>query len=369
MIESVNKILADLVACDTQNPPREITADHPIFGIILDHLPNTFESTLEDHGQGAVTLLVKRGQPKLLFNVHLDTVPCGQGWTTNPLALTIESGLAVGRGVCDIKGAAAAMIAAAGNCEADFAILFSTDEEAGDSRCIKAFCKTEHINDFSMVVVAEPTECRATLEHRGFLSAHGTFSGVAGHSSRTDLLAKSATHAAVRWANDALQFVEEYQNRQLDGRTACFNLGRLDGGTKDNVTADRCQVTWSMRLPPMSDDREIRKQLMDSGPTDVLWKIMCFGPPLPQSQQQQEVAQSFAEIMKLTVGSPVDFWTEAALFSHAGLPAIVLGPGNIAQAHTVQEWVELAQLEQAANIYQELATNSHRWIESGNTQR
>ena len=361
MIESVKKILADLIACDTQNPPRDIAADHPIFGIIQSHLPNSFESQLDDHGQGAVTLLVKRGNPKLLFNVHLDTVPCGDGWTTNPLKLTIESGRAIGRGACDIKGAAAALIAAANQCEADFAILFSTDEEAGDSRCIKAFCETDHAKDYSIVVVAEPTECQAILEHRGFLSAEGAFSGVAGHSSRPDLLAKSANHAAVRWGNAALQFIEQYEIEKLDGRTACFNLGRIDGGTKDNVTADHCRVAWSMRLPPMTDDREIRNQLMDSTAYDVSWKVTCSGPTLPQSQTQQELAQSFAQTMNLSVGNPVDFWTEAALFSHAGLPAIVLGPGNIAQAHTVQEWVALEQLEQAAKIYQELATNNHRW--------
>lgn len=349
-----------MVACDTQNPPREISSQHPIFDVVQRHLPDKFDAWLDDHGQGAVTLLVKRGNPSLLFNVHLDTVPCGEGWSNHPLELQIEGDRAIGRGACDIKGAAAALVAAAQNSVSDFAILFSTDEEAGDSRCIKAFCESSHKNDYSMVVVAEPTQCKAVLEHRGFVSAEGNFNGVAGHSSRPELLAKSANHFAVRWCFEALQSIKSYETETLQGQSACFNLGRIDGGTKDNVTADHCKVAWSMRLPPMTDDTEIRCTLEELANHQARWDLTCSGPALPKSKAQLGNARKFAQGMGLTIGDPVDFWTEAALFSNSDLPAMVLGPGDIAQAHTTDEWVSLKQLEQSARIYQELAEKAHR---------
>ena len=69
-------------------------------------------------------------------------------------------------------------------------------------------------------------------------------------------------------------------------------------------------------------------------------------------------AQAFVERMGLATGADVDFWTEAALFARAGVPAIVLGPGNIAQAHAVNEWVRIAQLERALDCYAKLV-NTH----------
>ena len=81
MKQRILEILAELVACDTQNPPRAIESQGQIFQFIRATLGDDFAYQTIDHGRGRVTLLARVGNPRILFNVHLDTVPVGDGWT------------------------------------------------------------------------------------------------------------------------------------------------------------------------------------------------------------------------------------------------------------------------------------------------
>ncbi|HEX7369671.1 MAG TPA: M20/M25/M40 family metallo-hydrolase, partial [Rhodanobacteraceae bacterium] len=126
-----------LVAFDTRNPPRAIGVDG-IFDYLRSQLPG-FELVVTDHGAGAVSLFAVRGKPVLVFNVHLDTVPDSPHWSANPFALRVTDEHAIGLGACDIKGAAAALLAAANASNGDMALLFTTDEEGADPRCVRAF--------------------------------------------------------------------------------------------------------------------------------------------------------------------------------------------------------------------------------------
>jgi acetylornithine deacetylase len=81
------------------------------------------------------------------------------------------------------------------------------------------------------------------------------------------------------------------------------------------------------------------------------WNVPFAGPPLPTEDREPLDADLLQGVPGLEIGSGLDFWTEASLFSRAGIPALVFGPGNIEQAHTVDEWVSLAQLEQALTLF------------------
>ncbi len=131
--------LRALVAFDTRNPPRAIDGGG-IFAYLQAQLPG-FDCTLTDHGAGAISLLAVRGAPRLLFNVHLDTVPDSPQWSASPFALRVTGDRAIGLGACDIKGAAAALLAAAAHSDGACAFLFSSDEEANDARCVPAFLR------------------------------------------------------------------------------------------------------------------------------------------------------------------------------------------------------------------------------------
>src|SRR5690606_14148317 len=133
--------LEKLVGFDTRNPPRAIGTG--IFEYIRAQLPG-FRCTLQDHGDGAISLLAVRGRPIRVSNVHLDTVPSSPAWSADPFVPRIENQRAVGLGACDIKGAAAGLIAAANATAGDAAIPLSSDEEANDPRCIAALLGAGH---------------------------------------------------------------------------------------------------------------------------------------------------------------------------------------------------------------------------------
>ncbi len=359
MKQRILKLLGEMIACDTQNPPRAITADGKLLDLVRNRLGDGFQFQLTDHDKGRIALLATRGDPRTLFNVHLDTVPAGDAWTHPPLVLSVDGDRALGRGACDIKGAAACLIAAATSTGTDVAILFTTDEEGAESCCVSAFCQSPAAAQFRRVIVAEPTGCRAVIGHRGYLSVTGRFAGNAGHSSQHDLLAGSANHRAARWVADAIEAVGNLEAAELDGRAACFNVGRIDGGIKNNVIADQCLVTWSARMPAGCENTLILRRLTEPSAEYVQWETSYHGQPLPTSPAARSLAEAVCARLHLPVGEDVDFYTEAAIFSEAGLVSVVLGPGNIAQAHTPDEWVSIKQLELCTDIYARLMSGPH----------
>jgi len=350
--------LATLVACDTQNPPRSIDGDSPIFAHCRQSLPSGFDVRTWDHGDGHVSWYAVRGRPRVLFNVHLDTVPVGEGWSGDPHRLAVRDGRAYGRGACDIKGAAATLLCLAEQGVENLALLFTSDEEGAGGCCVDRFIAAGAAERFSQVVVAEPTSCRAVLAHRGYLSVKGWFHGTPGHSSEARALGDSAVHGAVRWAEAALQLAQG-RKAATDDPGSCFNIGRIEGGTKSNVIAGQCHVHWSARLPPGASNEAFLEAVTACVPGSVRaeWQVPFTGQPLPAGRQGTEQAESFAQAHALQIGKPVDFWTEASLFSAAGLPALVLGPGDIAQAHQTDEWVGLDQLQLALQRYTTVVKN------------
>jgi acetylornithine deacetylase len=348
MLPTILTHLEHLVGFDTRNPPRAIGTDG-IFDYIRDALPG-FRFELTDHGAGAITLLAVRGQPRRLFNVHLDTVPDSPHWSADPLKLRVEHDRAIGLGACDIKGAAACLIAAAERSQGDAAFLFSTDEEANDARCIHGFLGTAH--GFDEVLVAEPTRCEAVLAHRGISSVLMQFKGRAGHASGADAMQASALHQAIRWGGRALDHVGACAHLRFGGLTGLrFNIGRVEGGIKANVIAPAALLRFGFRPLPSQDIDELHTQLRGFADPEALagYEETFRGPPLPagdvaHAEDKRLAARDLADELGLTIGNAVDFWTEASLFSQAGLTAMVFGPGDIAQAHTADEWVALEQL-------------------------
>lgn len=355
MNQPLNKALdhlGALVAFDTQNPPREINQNSPIFAYLAGALGPAFAVAVTDHGHGRVSFFAQRGRTDVLFNVHLDTVPVLDGAQHDPLQMIVKDNRAWGRGSCDIKGAAACLLTLAQLGDAPMALLFTTDEEGTMGCCVREFIASGAAAQFSQVIVAEPTGCQAQFRHRGYLSVRGQFSGVGGHSSEARALEDNAIHRLTRWAGAAL--ASQAKPSDADQRS-CFNLGTVDGGVKSNVIADQANVFWSARLAPGHSNEQFLEQV--TGLADgahARWEVSFSGPPLPTSGQSDEQARAFAQQHGIPIGAGVDFWTEASLFGAAGIPAMVLGPGHIEQAHVVDEWVSLEQLEQCLGLYQQV---------------
>jgi acetylornithine deacetylase len=359
LLASTLEHLAWLVAKPTENPPKRIVESGIIERLVAE-LGSRFVVGVSDLGEGSINVFARRGAPSILWNFHLDTVPAAAGWDGSPFALRIKDDRAVALGACDIKGAVAAMLSAVQATTADVALLFSTDEEAGKGRCIAEFVSREL--PFDGVVVAEPTCGQAVLAHRGIGTASGRFLGRAGHAARADASGDSAIHEAVRWAAAALDYADGFPkaNATADLTGLRFNLGRIEGGEKPNVVAAEARLRFGVRPPPGHDPHATvgKLQALAPRPDRVQWEPGFFGPPLPAGEGDTlaQAGRDLAARLDLPVGPPVDFWTEAALFSARGYPAIVFGPGDIAQAHAKDEWVELEQLARVAQIYHRLLT-------------
>ncbi len=348
MLQDVLRHLEALVAFDTRNPPRAIGTGG-IFDYLRAQLPG-FDVRVTDHGAGAVSMLAVRGAPKRVFNVHLDTVPSSPDWSADPHRLRVTADRAIGLGACDIKGAAAALVAAAQASTGDAAFLFTTDEEANDARCIAAFLASGH--GFEEAIVAEPTMGEAVLAHRGISSVLMRFQGQAGHASGANAFELSAVHQALRWGGRALDHAQSLGHARFGGLTGLrFNIGRVEGGIKANMIAPACELRFGFRPLPSMDVDAMHAHFRGLADAAALahYEETFRGPSLPageiaQAEDKRLAARDLADALGLPIGNAVDFWTEASLFSQAGMTALVYGPGDIAQAHAADEWVALDQL-------------------------
>ncbi len=355
-VDGVLNRLKHLVAFDTQNPPRTLTADAAIFSWISASLRPDFAIEIADHGLGRISMLAVRGQSSLLFNVHLDTVPVIAGSRFPALELSRHADRVYGRGTCDIKGAAACLLEIAASTREPMAMLFTTDEEGASGCCVNEFVSAGYAAAFNQVVVAEPTDCKAVLSHRGYLSVKGEFTGVSGHSSEPRALQDNALHKLSGWVAAAVGKAAQLASQDL---RPCFNVGEVHGGVKSNVIAAEARLHWSARLAPGDSNEDFLAMMsgLEYGDS-AQWHIPFSGPPLPTAGMDVAGARAFVEKLGIEPGPAVDFWTEASLFARAGIPAFVLGPGNIEQAHAVDEWVSIEQLESALKIYAKLV-NAH----------
>lgn len=362
MLTHVLRHLEALVSFDTRNPPRRIGTGG-IFDYLRAHLPG-FRIDVADHGDGAVSMLAVRGTPRRVFNVHLDTVPSSEAWRADPLRLRVTADRAIGLGACDIKGAAAGLIAAASVTSGDAAFLFSSDEEANDPRCIAAFLTEDR--GFTEAVIAEPTRCEAVLAHRGISSVLLKFKGEAGHASGANALEASALHQAMRWGGKALDLVEAEAGAQFGGLQGLrFNVGKVEGGIKANVIAPSAEVRFGFRPLPSQDIDALHARFGACAASGALerYEETFRGPSLPggeaaAAEDRRQAAQVLAAQLGLPIGPAVDFWTEASLFSQAGLTALVYGPGDITQAHTADEFVLLEQLQRYTESIVRILGNS-----------
>lgn len=347
--------LERLVAFDTRNPPRAPAGARALIDYVSPIVKATgFSVEVRDLGDGCMWLHARRGQGGPLVNVHIDTVPADPGWSRDPHALHVTSGpdaRATGLGACDIKGALAAFLAAAARAGGPVELLLTSDEEAGSSRCVRTFV-AEHDVKGREILVAEPTRCKAVLAHRGIATCTGTFKGVAGHASQQRALEDSALHEAVRWASRAIAFAEESEKATGPGLTGVrFNLGLVEGGLKANMIASSATVRFGVRPP--QDPRAVVERICELAPhrERVSWEPGYLAPALPAPGRTVDDARKLAKKHGLAEGDPVDFFTEAALFSEAGATALVVGSGDIAVAHAAEESVPLAELDEMEAIY------------------
>lgn len=360
-----------LVAVDTQNPPGRERDAIGACRRMLAPLGARFEEFEPEPGRASLLATVGTGdRPVLIVNGHLDVVPVHRaGWTRDPFAGELEGGRLYGRGTADMKGGIAAAVEAlaalrrAGRrpaCDVVFHLV--ADEERGGARGTGALVAAGRVHG-DACLVPEPTGLALCVAERGLFTATITVHGRPAHGSQpSDGVSAVEKAARVVLALHDADFGDE--EHELLGRPTC-NIGVIEGGTGHNTVAERCTVVADRRLLPgatrESAEAELRARIDAIGDPDLRYDLEpdVVGEASELDRDHPFVGQvqsAFAAVL----GRPAPvigmrFTTDARFVrNQAGIPAVVCGPGEIAQAHTNDEWVAVDQLVDAAAVYAEL---------------
>jgi acetylornithine deacetylase/succinyl-diaminopimelate desuccinylase-like protein len=292
-------------------------------------------------------------KPRLLFAPHTDTVSV-VGMTVDPFGGEIRDGRVYGRGASDTKGPMASMLAALHGAreilpylshEIWFAGL--AGEEAGQHGA-HALAGAQ---EFDLVVAGEPTGLDIVHTHKGSMFLTLTTRGIAVHSAKPEAGSNAIYPMAdvLRYIRDELtDWLKSFTHTVLGHSTV--SVGTIRGGSKTNVVPDFCQATVDIRLVPGQDaafEAELFAKLRHVCPELEI----AFSRSLPlHTSTEHPILEKLTHQGARLVGAP--WFCDAAVFAKHGSPAIAMGPGSIAQAHTKDEWISLADLEAGAAFFE-----------------
>jgi len=359
------RLLQELVAIDS-------TSARPN-GPVLDHLEPVvrglgFEtrrtSWRDDAGVEKGNLVCRRGPDApggLALVAHTDCVPFDPEWS-EALSGTLRDGRVWGRGSADTKGSMSAMVAAAsreGPRGAPLWLVFTADEEVG-CQGAKALQREGRLHP-ATAIIGEPTELVPVRAHKGYCAVDVSVHGVEGHSAFPDVGA-SAVHAAGELLGEIRRIqadlAAEHSDPSFSPPHTTFNVGVIRGGKARNVLAGDCFFTLEWRpLPGQAPERGLA--LLDEAAARVAGK---GGGRLrvertPMRVDKAGVTPPDAAVVRFLEeqsGNParvIPFGTELPELIDMGAEACVFGPGDIRVAHRTGEYVEVAELERAAEIY------------------
>ena len=331
-----------------------------------------------DGGRANVTAIVRgvRPGPTLMLNAHLDTVP-GYGMP-DAYRPVVRDGRLYGRGAVDMKAALAAMVtclqvlAAPDVAFAGELVLTAVAGEESGSAGMQALAAARTRADFA--IVGEPTSLRVARAHKGAMWIEAEFEGVATHGS--------VPHEGVNAAYHAARFitaVEEQLVPRLEQRrhpvlgNATVSVGVVRGGDRPPMVPARCSVQLDRRWLPGERHEEVLDEVRG-----VMGGLARADPRVRAVVREMAGTSDFVHaplecpadhpglvLLSEVVGERlpgagdpvgVDFWTDGALLAAGtGTPTVVCGPGDIAQAHSLDEWVDLDQVRAATDVYVDFA--------------
>ena len=361
------QLLAELIALPSVNPAF-LPPRHPLAGEknVADFLAATaaragleveFQKVLPGRANIIARLLPKdKIRQTILLAPHLDTV----GAAGTQFIPQRKNGRLHGRGACDTKGSVAAMLAAL--CELAnaksrpleteivFAGLIDEEHAQAGSRALAA-------SGFKadLAIVGEPTKLQVVTAHKGSLWLELATRGHAAHGA-TPHLGKNAVHEMTRIV-DALETDYAAQLKQRKHKllgAGTVNVGTISGGTQPNIVPDGCVISIDRRTLPGETEAGVRREitaLLQAKKLSAKISSAKLAPALPlETDFKLPLVQTFLRAAKQKKSLGADYFCDAAVLSAGGIPSVVFGPGDIAQAHTADEWISLAELERGKNL-------------------
>jgi acetylornithine deacetylase/succinyl-diaminopimelate desuccinylase-like protein len=294
---------------------------------------------------------------RILLAAHLDTVHLASAEQLIPRQ---RNGRLYGRGACDTKGSVAAMFTALcalarghrrpRHTELVFAGLADEEHAQAGSRALAASGLRA-----DLAIVGEPTRLQVVTAHKGSLWLRVETHGRAAHGA-TPQLGRNAVHTMAR----VVEFLQTAYAARLRRRVhpllghATVSVGRIGGGGLPNIVPDHCHIEVDRRTLPGETEagvcRELRALLRARGLTARVSSVKSA----PCRPLETDAGLPLVQALLRRVGQRrpvgVHYFCDAAVLAEAGIPSVVFGPGDIAQAHTAEEWIALAELERAERL-------------------
>jgi acetylornithine deacetylase len=300
-----------------------------------------------------------RVRHRVVLAPHMDTVG-GNDLPGEYFTPRLKQGRLHGRGACDTKGSLAAMfmalqeVAESRQRPAQTEILLAclVDEEnnqAGSRTLIKKRLRAD------LAIVGEPTLLKVITAHKGDLWLELETSGKAAHGS-SPALGRNAILEMARIV-EALEtsYADHIRKRShpLLGH-ATINVGQIQGGRQPNIVPDRCSIRIDRRTVPGEKDASVKRELMDYLRQSGLKARMHDTKGVPSAPLDTDPGLPLVRQFMKTAGQArprgVNFFSDAGVLGAGGIPSVVFGPGDIAQAHTEDEWIDVRQLDRARGI-------------------
>ena len=320
-------------------------------------------------------------RPGYILSGHTDVVPVkGQDWSSDPFTLTERDGRIFGRGACDMKAYLACILAAvpdmvAANLQIPLHLAFSYDEEVGCIGVRRLIAdlverKIEPLGCF----VGEPTEMKVVIGHKVKRSLRVTVRGKAGHSSLAPHFVNAIEYAAemiirIRELGKRIER-EGHKDDLYDVPFTTSHTGVISGGTQLNIVPEKCQFDFEFRALPEDDVDSYVEEIKAFARDELEPRMQAIAPECGISFEwisrfpglslpaDSDLAQLTAHLAQCNTVSKVAYGTEAGLFhENGGIPSIVCGPGNIAQAHQPDEYIEKSQLAACDQFLQRLISH------------
>ena len=357
------ELAQNLIRSNTISGGDERQALEPIAQILDDAgFTVTFDAYDTANGQRcnlAARLRPGSGLPALCLCGHIDTVPLGAApWRVPPFEGRIENGLLFGRGSSDMKSGVAAMVYAAADMakqvRGDVVVQIYGGEETGCEGSFHMAAQPEFLEGIAAVVVGEPTSCRPLCGHKGALWLACKTTGVTAHASMPGK-GDNALAKLLPFANAMCSFSLKGEHQHLGGGTCVVST--LHAGCNSNSVPDSAVMTIDIRTVPGHDHAHIREAVSAMAGADVHIDATLDIPAVWTDPNQPWMAHAFDVLTPLLGARPgvatVQFFTDAAALRPKlpNVPIMILGPGDSAMAHQVDESCATEQINLAAKLY------------------
>jgi acetylornithine deacetylase/succinyl-diaminopimelate desuccinylase family protein len=365
----LTELVQELVRRPSPNPPG---AEEPVARFLAETCDALhFRTVIEEVVAGRPNVYASLGPadaPGLLFLVHTDTVPAGDGWTHPPFGGVVEDGRVIGRGAADMKaGIAAAVIAMAALERTGIELtrgvgLAAVIDEEESGQGVRALLERPGFGAHA-AIVPEPTELQTIIGCRGNCYVEVEITGRSAHAGSPHE-GRNAIYGAARLVEAIRRLHDALANRRhpLLG-AASWSVGLIRGGTGTAVVPDRCRLSVDCRLLPGQSGEDAVAEIdaavaaLDLTGLGVRRELVMEIPSF-ELPSEHELVQGVRRT-SVDAGAPerpVAGWTAACdggyLMRDAGIPAVVLGPGSVVeQAHRPDESVAIAEVRTAARAY------------------